>query len=70
MNFCSLSIAILSFSANIGAYNIYLGTLSGLSDPELGLKGSKKPLDIFLQLYGDSKIQKSTFRTVHFFYLF
>ena len=37
------TIVILSFSLNIGAQIIYLGTLSGLSDLELGLEGSKSP---------------------------
>ena len=35
------TIVILSFSANIGAQIIYLGTLSGLSDIELGVEGKK-----------------------------
>ena len=45
------SIAILSFSVNIGAYIIYLGTFSGLSDLELGLEGSKCPLNDVLCLF-------------------
>ena len=39
------TIVILSFSANIGAQIIYLGTLSGLSDIELGVEGKKNARD-------------------------